>query len=112
MPWFRLEDSFHHHPKVTKAGNAATGLWVRCGTYSSQYLTDGRIPAEIARDYGRPREIQALLASRLWVENGDGFLMPDYLDYNPSADQVRLDRARARERQAKRRHDQQGRFDG
>jgi hypothetical protein len=99
MPWFRLEDSFHLHPKVRKAGNAATGLWVRCGTYSSQYLTDGHVPAEVAHDYGRTREIEALLAARLWVENGDGFLMPDYLEYNPSAEQVRADRVAARERQ-------------
>lgn len=111
MPWFRLEDNFHHHPKVRRAGNAATGLWVRCGTYSAQYLTDGTIPAEVAHDYGRPREIEALLAARLWIEKDDGFLMPDYLDYNPSAEQVRADRARARERQARRRRDQQGRYD-
>lgn len=110
MPWFRLEDNFHLHPKVRKAGNAATGLWVRCGTYSSQYLTDGRVSAEVAHDYGRPREIDKLLESRLWIENGDGFLMPDYLEYNPSAEQVHADRAAARERQAKRRRDQQGKF--
>lgn len=111
MPWFRLEDNFHHHPKVRKAGNAATGLWVRCGTYSAQYLTDGRVPVEIAHDYGRQREIDALLATRLWIEKEDGFMMPDYLDYNPSAEQVLADRARARDRQAKRRRDQQGRYE-
>jgi hypothetical protein len=46
MPWFRLEDSFHNHPKVHQAGNAAIGLWVRCGTYSAQYLTDGHVPTD------------------------------------------------------------------
>lgn len=99
MPWFRLEDSFHHHPKVVRAGNAATGLWVRCGTYSAQYLTDGVIPDDIAHAYGRPREIQTLLDTGLWVENGTGFLIPDYLDFNPSKAQVEIDRAMARERQ-------------
>lgn len=100
MPWFRLDESFHHHPKVVRAGNAAVGLWVRCGTYASQYLTDGAVPADIAQAYGRPREIDKLLSTRLWVENGaTGFLMPDYLDYNPSKEQVEIDRAMARERQ-------------
>lgn len=101
MPWFRLEESFHHHPKVRRAGNAATGLWVRCATYSAQYLTDGVVPTEVVHEYGRSREIDALMTSGLWVRNGDGFLIPDYLDYNPSAEQVRADRARARERQRK-----------
>src|SRR5262245_5753251 len=101
MPWFRLDDGFHQHPKVLRAGNAAVGLWVRCGTYASQYLTDGKIPDDIAHHYGRAREIERLLATRLWVENGTGFLIPDYLDYNPSKQQVESDRAMARERQRK-----------
>lgn len=99
VTWFRVDDNFAQHPKVLHAGNAATGLWVRCGTYSARYLTEGAIPAEIAHNYGRPREIEALVASQLWVENGDGFLMPDYLDYNPSAEQIETQRAAARERQ-------------
>jgi|SRR5580765_3277253 len=111
MPWFRIEDNFHQHPKVTAAGNAAVGLWVRCGTYSSSYLTDGHIPATVARQLGSRREIDTLLSTRLWVENGDGFLMPDYLEYNPSAKQVRAERAAARERQAKRRRTEKGLFE-
>lgn len=111
MPWFRLEDSFYNHPKVNRAGNAAIGLWVRCGTYSAQYLTDGRIPEDIARLYGRTRDIEALIAARMWEPNGDGFLIPDYLQYNPSKKQVLEERAAARQRQAKRRRTQLGMFD-
>jgi hypothetical protein len=110
MPWFRLEDSFHNHPKVHQAGNAAIGLWVRCGTYSAQYLTDGHVPTDLARRYGRTREIDALRDAHLWVDNGDGFLIPDYLEYNPSKKQVLADRAAARERQAKRRRNDNGKF--
>jgi hypothetical protein len=118
MPWFRVEDSFHGHPKVTDAGNAAVGLWVRCGTYSAQWLTDGYIPARVARGFGSRREIEALLGSRLWVPADGGYLMPDYLDYNPSAEQVKLERKRAAERQRRQRergwealgHDDTGRF--
>lgn len=98
MPWFRVEDSFHQHPKVLKAGNAAVGLWVRCGTWSSQYLTDGFIPANIAATYGRPREIRQLVTARLWSEQDGGFLMTDYLDYNPSAAEVKLRRKEDAER--------------
>jgi hypothetical protein len=111
MPWFRLEDSFYNHPKISRAGNAATGLWVRCGTYSAQRLTEGHVPADVARTYGRPREIEALLAAQLWVANDDGFLMPDYLEYNPSKEQVLAARRSARERQARRRRTEQGQFE-
>jgi hypothetical protein len=89
MVWFRVEDSFHQHPKVLGAGNAAIGLWIRCGTWSAQYLTDGFIPASIAATYGRPREIRQLVVCRLWTEQDGGFLMCDYLDYNPSAAAVK-----------------------
>jgi hypothetical protein len=99
MPWFRLDDNFHQHPKVVAAGNAAVGLWVRCATYSAQYSTEGHIPLRVARNLGRAREMQALIDSRLWVQNGDGFLIPDYLEYNPSAEQVEAARFAARQRQ-------------
>lgn len=104
MPWFRLDEAFHHHPKVRQAGNAPIGLWVRCGTWSAQYLTDGYITAEVAHDFGSQREIDRLTNTGLWVTNGAGFVIPDYLEYNPSAEQVRAERAKARERAQKRRN--------
>lgn len=110
MPWFKLEDSFYNHPKVVSAGNASTGLWVRCGTYSAQYLTDGFIPVEIARQYGRAAEIDKLLAVGLWKVKDDGLVMPDYLQYNPSKEQVHAERDAARDRQAKRRRKSNGTY--
>lgn len=101
--WFKLDDRFGNHPKVVQAGNAAIGLWCRCGTYCGEHLTDGHIPAEIARMYGTPREIQTLLTTGLWVQNGTGYVMPDYLEFNPSKEQVLADRAAARERMSRRR---------
>ena len=93
MSWFRLDDGFHSHPKVRKAGNAAVGLWVRCATYSAEYGRDGHIPLDLARDFGKPTEIRSLIESRLWVPNGDGYLIRDYLEYNPTADQERARKA-------------------
>jgi len=105
MPWFKIDDQFHSHPKVEAAGNAAVGLFVRCGSWSANHLTDGHIPPTVARRFGRPGDITHLLASGLGIENGSGFMIPDYLDYNPSAKQVRLDRDTARQRMARRRQD-------
>ncbi len=103
MPWFRIDDTFADHPKVTSAGNAAVGLWVRCGTYSARFLTDGLVPGQVVRQYGNGREIERLVASRLWVPADDGYLMPDFLDYNPSAEAVKLARKRDAEKKRKQR---------
>lgn len=105
MPWFRLDDDFHSHPKVRDAGNCAVGLWVRCGTYAAHYLTDGYVAGDIAGELGSRREADRLVDAELWVPNGAGFIIPDYLEYNPSAEQVRRDRENARKRAAKWRAD-------
>lgn len=110
MPWFKLDDGFADHPKVRRAGNAAIGLWVRCGTYSAHYLEDGVVELDTAREYGKPREIKALLDARMWVEHDRGFLIPDYLDYNPSKEQILAERAANRERQARRRRNSHGEY--
>jgi hypothetical protein len=98
MPWFRLEDSFHSNPKITAAGNPAVGLWVRCGTWSAAYLTDGHIPAQVAADFGSRRELAALTAARLWVPVGDEYVIADWLEYQPSALEVKARRAKDAER--------------
>lgn len=86
--WFRLDDKFHSHPKVLAAGNAAVGLYCRCGTWSADLGSDGRIPKATARHFGSAREIAALLRERLWLDDGDAYVMPDFLEFNPSASAV------------------------
>lgn len=101
MAWFRLDDVFHAHPKVLAAGNAAVGLWVRAATYSAAYELDGRVPAHVAEGYaGRPREIELLTESGLWLPNGHGFVIRDFLQYNPAADngERRAERLEAKRR--------------
>jgi len=87
MAWFRIEDSFHSHPKVKRAGNAAIGLWVRCGTWSASYETDGFVPIDVAQGkdgFGSQREVEALVRAHLWVPSDGGMLIPDFLEYNQS----------------------------
>jgi hypothetical protein len=98
MPWFRLDDGFYDHRKVAHAGNCAIGLWVRCATWSARHLTDGHIPAEIVRTLGKPREIAALTDAGMWVPTGTEYVMPDYLEYNPSAKEVKEKRRADAER--------------
>ncbi len=120
MAWFRLEDSFHSHPKVVRAGNAAVGLWVRCGTWSANFNEDGKVPAEVVRHIGKPREIDALVAARLWLPTDYGYLIPDFLLYNQSKEQVeeRMRRDAERKRNARKKgaesvdHGSNGQFIG
>jgi hypothetical protein len=42
------------------------------------------VPAEFAHKWGDRREIERLVGSRLWVPADDGYLMPDFLQYNAS----------------------------
>jgi hypothetical protein len=85
------------------AGNEATGLYVRCGTYAAQHSTDGFIPEQVALQYGSPELAESLVRAKLWRRVRGGWRMPDYLDYNPSKQAVDKDRKAAAERQRRRR---------
>jgi hypothetical protein len=118
MPWFRLEDSFYDNPKVTRAGNAAIGLWVRCCTWSARHLTDGHIPTTVMRGFGRPVDAAKLETAGLWILIDDEYLIPDWLEYNPSAAEVKqrrseqsaIRRAGGRARAAQAQRDEHGHF--
>lgn len=99
MVWFKVDDGFHAHPKAVAAGNAACGLWARCGSYSSHYSTDGFIPNDTAKLYGSRAEIAKLVAAGLWTVEDGGYRMHDFHEYNPTAEEVAEDRARNAERQ-------------
>jgi hypothetical protein len=104
MTWFKLDDQFHSHPKVLTAGNAAVGLYCRLGTWIADKLTDGFIPAGVARSMGSPRELKALLTppapgmGALLVVVDGGYQMPDYLEYNPTREKVLAEREAAKKR--------------
>ncbi|MFF2619362.1 hypothetical protein [Kitasatospora sp. NPDC058046] len=115
MPWFAVGDSTDDHPKILAAGNAATGLWVRCGAYASAHLTDGVIPGAVAVKNGTTTQIAKLLASGLWHEAGHAcarcpqprrgdYVMHGYLDANPSRGQVQERRRRAAEKKRQQRN--------
>lgn len=117
MPWFVVDDSAHSHPKFIKAGNAAVGLWMRCGSYAAQHLTDGIVPGVIAKMYGSKPQITKLLTAGLWHEHGHtcshpkcaqpqpgDYYIHDYLaPYNPSRAEVERKRKQAAEKKRRQR---------
>lgn len=111
MPWVRLEDSFADHPKIERAGPLAAWLHVAALCYCARHLTDGRLPRQKASrlaDIASPEtHIDTLLRVGLWSEDGDDYVIHDYLDYQPSRADVESDRAAARDRMAKNRRKKQ-----
>ncbi len=117
MAWAKLDDRFADHPKIVSAGPLASWLYV-CGLcYAAQYSTDGLIPPSQLRklaDVDNAQELaERLVEVGLWERVDGGFLIHDFLDYNPSAEQVKAERAANAKRQAKWRdehRDDQGKF--
>jgi hypothetical protein len=99
--WFKVDDSFWSHPKVIAAGNAAIGLWVRCGAYAAQHMTDGFIPASLVKQIGSAGLVARLVDAGLWtpVDNPCGYLMHDWPDYQPTRATALLRRESNAERQ-------------
>jgi hypothetical protein len=103
MPWVKLDDGLHGHPKAAKAGLEALGLHMLALTHCSAYLTDGRVSAEFV--IGKALKRSEALAGRLvdaglWELNCDGWVIHDYLIYNPSREKVLAKRAAESERKA------------
>lgn len=99
MTWFKVDDSFHSHPKVLATDPAALGLWVVAGAWSSANLTGGFVP-----DRALPRLLpdgvslaKELAAAGLWKRSKGGYLFHDWTDYNPTAEEEREKRRKRAE---------------
>lgn len=110
MTWFKVDDSFHSHPKVLAAQPAALGLWVVAGSWSGATLSDGFVP-----DHVLPRLLpdavplaQQLVAAGLWKRTRGGYRFHDWNDFNPKRDDVEEERKAARERMRKLRSGRKG----
>jgi len=73
MPWLKVDDSLHSHPKVLAAGTTALGLWVRCGSWAAQHLTDGHVPDAVAMLYGNRAQAAALVSAGMWTVTDGGW---------------------------------------
>ena len=129
MTWIRLDDGFPDHPKIATVGPLA-GWFHVCGLcYAGRYLTDGFIPENavfrladfrgigishgmVGHDVEAGELIDALLDAGLWQRVEGGYMIHDYLEYNPSAEQVRQERQVAKERMQKLRGRQERTPDG
>lgn len=104
MPWFRVDDGFHSHPKALATSLAARGLWVTAGSWSSSHLTDGVVPDQVLASLGGTPELAAeLVAAGLWRRRRQSYVFHEFLSRNPSREAVENERKAAAERQRRRR---------
>lgn len=85
MTWVRIDDVFPEHPKVLALGDdyeRGVALHIRGLCYCARNLTDGHVPARMFREDAEIRT--RLVEVGMWHEVEGGFVIHDYLDYNPS----------------------------
>lgn len=106
MPWVRFDDVFPINRKVDGLSDAAFRLHVSAIFWCARNLTDGFVPEGdlelVSARVRTPTRFAAELVDRgLWIEHETGWQIKDYLDFQPSKEQVLEDRKKAAERQRK-----------
>ena len=114
MTWVKIDDRAPEHPKLLKAGPLGLALWVAGLAYCNRNLTDGFIPLPKVEGLlswsSIPGGIRAeaiaatLVSAGLWQEVEGGYQTHDYLAYQPSREEVELERKATRDRVASWRH--------
>jgi len=107
VSWVKLDDNFAGHRKVLAAGLEAAWLHIEGLCYCAQQETDGAIlDAALVKltQFSKPKAERLavrLVEVGLWERNGAGYVIHDYLEYNPSKKSLDEKRKAARERMAK-----------
>lgn len=114
--WFKVDDTFHSHPKrhrAARAGLAAIGMWTVVGSYCMSYKTDGFIADWYVASLPDGLALaETLVAADLWSpaeKDGEtGWQFHDWDDYQPSSSEIEKTRENSRARQRRHRSKLQG----
>lgn len=112
MTWFKVDDKITTHPKWLTLTLEAKSLWFHAAVWCAAHNNDGRIPDDamplIAFTGSVPPHLiddasGRLVKAKMWTKvpksKGAGFDVVNWLDYQPSRQQVK-DRGEADERKA------------
>lgn len=95
MAWARLDDRLHQNPKLARISADAFRLWVHSITFSCLNRTDGVIlRTDLALTSPglsanlRASKARELVKNGLWIETTSGWEIHDFLEFNPSADEI------------------------
>lgn len=106
MPWLAIDDTFHAHRKVKRLRRkdrvSAIGLWTLAGSWCANQVNDGEVPDYMLDEFAASPRIAGLLVEvDLWDEVDGGYRFHDWLDYQPSREEVMADRLAKHEAKAK-----------
>jgi hypothetical protein len=107
MSWLRLDDRHDEHPKIEPLSNAGFRLHIKILLYCARNCTNGvvtgakltQLASTIPGRYGVANLVRELVNAKLLDETSNGVTVHDYLDYNPSKEQVLESRKRSAQRQ-------------
>jgi hypothetical protein len=103
LQWVRLETSMPDNPKILhlieshREGMAAAFVWVCSLAYAGKHGTDGFITkSALGRINGKTVHARLLVDHVLWKDEGVGWTINGWTEYQPSNDetQARTERAR------------------
>lgn len=108
MAWVKIDDHFDEHPKMAAAGPLGMAMQIAALCYCNRHLTDGMVPTTVARrlidldgmSLSWSQVADALVASGVWERCDGGYLVHDYLKFQPSREEVLAERESARNRMA------------
>jgi len=103
MSWVKLDDGFPDHLKVIGLSDKAFRQHTSALCWAARNLTDGFIPtAALASLRGSKRSAGELVDADLWdlCEEPAGWMIHDFLEFNPSAETVKRKREDAKDRMA------------
>lgn len=97
MTWIKLDDKCPRHPKLSGLSHHAFRVWIQALCFSSEFLTDGVLPAPFLRDV--PAKVRAeLVAAGLWFVRDGQMVIHDYLTHQTSRAAIEAERSRNRRR--------------
>jgi len=99
--WFKVSNNFMDDPKMLEIGAVGICLFLAGIGYSSRNLTDGRIPKLMAKRLiveDVSEVIPQMLELGLWVEDGKDYIVPAYLEWQTSSEEVAAKRQGATQR--------------
>jgi len=105
MTWFKTTDTLMTDAKVMmmplNERGMALGTWISCGTWSTQHLTDGKVPAPIVEAFvGTLDGAETLVTAHMWKRIRGGYQFNKWDKYQFSREQVETKRDEDRARKA------------
>jgi hypothetical protein len=104
VSWVKLDDGFFLNRKVQSVSPMATLLDISAFCFCAQAENDGHFNAAAAQTIASLARVKPvgklvaeLLSAGLWIEEPGGYAIHDFLEYNPSHEQLEADRKRKRD---------------